>query len=129
MPATPHTPAPFSVTPAARAHSQEMRIAWILLLLARGSTHGYALARAMDTHGLYADRGALYRTLRKLDDDGWVASEWMASVAGPRRRAYRLTPKGRQILGEMARLVRTTMETHARFLEAYEPLHIVRRGS
>jgi DNA-binding PadR family transcriptional regulator len=39
-------------------------------------------------------RGALYRALRKLEDEGLVRSDWERSESGPQRRVYSLTPEG-----------------------------------
>jgi PadR family transcriptional regulator, regulatory protein PadR len=100
---------------------QDIRMAWILLLLDRGPSHGYALARELDAQGLSADSPATYRTLRRLDNDGWVTSIWTPSTAGPRRRSYELTAKGRLVLREMATLIAETRDAHDRFLIVYAP--------
>lgn len=69
----------------------------ILLALADGERHGYAIAKEVDD----ATRGAislgpatLYRTIKQFLADGWIAE-----VGGDddRRRVYRLTPRGRRI--------------------------------
>jgi PadR family transcriptional regulator PadR len=98
----------------------ETRIAWILLLLGRRTMHGYALIRELDAHGVRIDPPSMYRTLRKLEDDGWVSSAWTESEIGPRRRAYRVRPAGRQGLREIAGLIAATRDAHDRFLQGYE---------
>jgi PadR family transcriptional regulator, regulatory protein PadR len=51
--------------------------------------------------------GSVFPILAKLEDCGWVSSEWEAAdpgARGPRRRFYRLSPDGlvqvRQLLAE-----------------------------
>ena len=85
----------------------------ILLALREGERHGYALMRdaAERSEGtVRLQAGALYRTLKRLVDDGLVAE----SDARPapesddeRRRYYRLTPLGARVLAaELDRLAR-----------------------
>lgn len=114
-----------AVTAASKARAlrpgNDIRIAWILLLLHRGVSYGYALIRELQAHGLDVDTAATYRTLRRLDDQGWVSSAWTGSAVGPRRRSYQLSPIGRQMLRDMANLIASTREAHDRFLTAYTP--------
>lgn len=68
----------------------------ILLVLGEAPTHGYDLPLLLAPLGLGAtDRGFVYRTLRAMESDGLVASEWDPSPAGPARRTYTVTPAGR----------------------------------
>ena len=69
-----------------------------------------------------ADTGAVYRVLRKLERDGCAESSWAASAAGPRRRLYRLTDKGRQALAENVAVIAATRDDHAAFLQAHAQL-------
>ena len=107
-------------TPRTLSPRLETRIAWILLLLGRRTLHGYALIRELEAHGVVADPPAMYRTLRKLEDDGWVSSSWTESEIGPRRRAYRITPAGRKGLRELAEVIAATRDIHDAFLRGYE---------
>ena len=112
---TPDAPAPRPLRP-----HKELMTAWLLLLLDGGATYGYDLRRELDAHQLSIDPSILYRTLRKLERDGWVESRWMRSVAGPRRRFYRLTPTGRRTLDEMAELITSIRDFHDTFLHAHQ---------
>lgn len=40
------------------------------------------------------DVGGLYRSLRRLEDEGAVVSRWCDEESGPRRREYELTQQG-----------------------------------
>jgi DNA-binding PadR family transcriptional regulator len=85
-------PAP-SLTPAAFQ---------VLLALAAGEAHGYAVMRFVEqvTGGVVRlGPGTLYRTISRLVADGLVEEAEGADPAAPhdaRRRYYRLTPLGRQ---------------------------------
>lgn len=75
----------------------------LYLLRIRGRTHGYDLLGALNDNALTDSRiepGALYRTLRRLEEYGFVVSEWDVSGGGPARRVYELTPDGEEHLRE-----------------------------
>ena len=78
----------------------------VLYLLRKGGrTHGYDLAKGMQEHALTdsaVETGALYRTLRRLEENGYVESTWDVSGVGPARRVYHLTPAGEEHLREWA---------------------------
>lgn len=82
----------------------------LLGMLAKAPGHGYAIMTALkeETGGvLDLPEGSVYPALHKLEDLGWVTSDWR-SVAGRRRREYRLSAAGRRALdtqrGEWRRL-------------------------
>ena len=50
------------------------------------------------------NQGSLYPALRRLEDSGWVTSEWGLSENNRRARFYRLTPRGRRHLHTEAEL-------------------------
>lgn len=52
------------------------------------------------------DVGGLYRSLRKLEDEGAVASRWSEDGAGPRRREYELTERGIDLAGQWLEALR-----------------------
>lgn len=56
--------------------------------------------------------------LRRLERDGCVASDWTPPVAGPRRRRYELTARGRVDLDEITRRIATTRDLNDAFLDA-----------
>ena len=81
----------------------------VLLALAGGALHGYAIAErvAAESGGALRPRaGSLYRVIARLISEGLVAeSEGEADVPHPglARRYYTLTAAGRRTLGEEAR--------------------------
>lgn len=100
--------------------SRELLTAWLLLLLGDQATHGYELRRMLEEHGVKPETGAMYRTLRKLEDEGRAASRWEDSAAGPRRRLYQITSKGRRDLQQLVGAIRITRDVHATFLQVHE---------
>jgi len=79
----------------------------ILLALADGDRHGYSISKEVDVQTGGTVRlgpGTLYRVIKQLLADGWIAE----APATPgdddeRRRNYRLTPWGRRIAEAEAR--------------------------
>jgi PadR family transcriptional regulator PadR len=70
----------------------------ILKALLSGPAHGYGIARWVeDTTGdvLRIEEGSLYPALRRLEDNGWVTSEWGLSENNRRARFYTITRAGR----------------------------------
>jgi len=75
----------------------------LLLLLGEGTSHGYELLEQLTELGLdRPDPGRVYRSLRAMDEDGLVRSEWTPSTTGPARRTYALTSEGRDWLDALA---------------------------
>ena len=69
---------------------------FVLLLVAQGPTYGYKLIGELDELGVAPDGidpGMVYRTLRTMDADGLVTTEWGLEGDQPRRE-YRLTQDG-----------------------------------
>jgi DNA-binding PadR family transcriptional regulator len=69
----------------------------ILLTLADGERHGYAIAKEVEdaTHGAIGlGPATLYRTIKQFLADGWIAE---VDGDDERRRVYRLTPRGRKV--------------------------------
>ncbi|WP_420237465.1 PadR family transcriptional regulator [Telmatobacter bradus] len=59
--------------------------------------YGYELLESLKAHCLTdaaIDKAALYRTLRQLEEQAYVESEWAEGSGGPSRRVYRLTKSG-----------------------------------
>ncbi|MDP1847044.1 MAG: PadR family transcriptional regulator [Solirubrobacteraceae bacterium] len=97
---------------------QELLVGRVLLALDAGATYGYDLRREFNARRMSADPAALYRVLRRLEADKWVQSRWMRPSAGPPRRFYRLTSRGRRNLDEIARLVVLIRDAHDAYLHA-----------
>src|SRR5918998_2460774 len=75
-------------------------------LEALGAQHGYGLARRIEqTSGdaLSVNYGTLYPALLKLEQEGYVSSEWGVSDNNRRAKFYKLTRAGRKQLAEESR--------------------------
>lgn len=86
-----------------------------------GPLHGYGIARRIEhTSGdvLSIQYGTLYPSLLKLEQEGYVSSEWGASENNRRAKYYRLTRAGRSRIEKEARAWAQTTEILARFLSA-----------
>ena len=73
----------------------------ILRTLVLGPAHGHTIARVIEStseNALEVEQGSLYPALHRLEDRGWVSSEWGASENNRKAKFYRLTSKGRKEL-------------------------------
>jgi DNA-binding PadR family transcriptional regulator len=92
----------------------------LLLLLKKGRSYGYDLSSDLEEHALTdaeIERAALYRTLRQLEANGNVTSEWDTDRGGPARRVYKLTAQGRRHLDEWASVLDHVSKSMARFVK------------
>lgn len=92
----------------------------LLLLKKKGRSYGYELAGDLEAHALTdaaIERAALYRTLRQLEANGNVVSEWDVQGGGPARRVYSLTRAGEQHLEEWATVLEQISRAMARFVK------------
>jgi transcriptional regulator len=73
----------------------------ILRALALGSDHGLGIARrvAQITRGAFDVKpGSLFPALHRLEEQGWLESEWGESENRRKAKYYRLTRTGRKHL-------------------------------
>jgi len=91
----------------------------VLYLLERdGPAYGYELGSSLQNHALTdaeIDRGALYRTLQRLETMGHVTSAWDTSGSGPARHIYSITQSGKDHLREWA----TVLNNLSRSMESF----------
>jgi transcriptional regulator len=73
----------------------------ILRVIALEPMHGWAIAqriRQMSNEELRVGQSALYPALHKLEQQGWIESEWALSENNRRAKYYKLTTAGRRAL-------------------------------
>ena len=73
----------------------------VLRALSWQPMHGYAVARFIregSGRTFQILDGALYTALHRMEEKGWVESEWGMSDKGKRAKFYALTPAGRRAL-------------------------------
>jgi transcriptional regulator len=66
-----------------------------------GPLHGYGIARRIEQVSenlLYLNQGTLYPALLRLEQKGWITSEWGVSENNRRARYYSLTKAGKKQL-------------------------------
>jgi PadR family transcriptional regulator, regulatory protein PadR len=71
-----------------------------VLAALRKERYGYTLRKALTAHGLDVDESTLYPLLRRLEDQGLLASEWREEDKR-NKRFYRLSKDGKAMLGRL----------------------------
>ena len=95
----------------------------VLRALSFGPLHGYGVASFIREGSDGAFRildGALYTSLHRMEERGWVTSSWGHAESGKRARFYRLTRAGK-------RRLRLETDSWSRYVEAV--LRVLRPGS
>lgn len=71
----------------------------VLALLNQGPEYGYSIIKSTGIKS-----GTLYPILMRLKDRGHISSSWQDSeeLGRPPRQIYKITPKGRALLNEVA---------------------------
>jgi len=76
-----------------------------LKVVALEPMHGWAIAqriRLMSGEVLQVGQSALYPSLHKLEQNGWISSKWATSENNRRAKYYTLTRAGRKALDQEA---------------------------
>ena len=75
----------------------------VLKTLSWGPRHGYAIARWLkdsSNNALNVEDRALYLSLHRMQERGWVESDWGMTENNRRAKYYQLTPEGARALRE-----------------------------
>lgn len=75
----------------------------VLKTLARGPAHGYGIAvhiQQVSEEALRVEEGSLYPALHRIEQAGWITSEWGISDNNRKAKYYRLTTAGRKQLAK-----------------------------
>ncbi len=75
----------------------------ILRTLALEPMHGWGISQRIQqiSRGtLDVNQGSLYPALQRLEQRGWIASDWQTTENNRRAKYYQLTTAGRRALGE-----------------------------
>lgn len=101
---------------------------YVLLVLLHGELHGYALMREASRHSegrVELQAGALYRLLARMLDDGLVAESQRRPAPDAddqRRRYYRITPLGQQVIAAEAERMAALADAAQRALKLHHAL-------
>lgn len=74
----------------------------VLKTLTLEPMHGWGISQRIQQHSrsaLDVTQGSLYPALQRLEQKGWIDSDWQISDNNRRAKYYRLTGKGRRALG------------------------------
>jgi transcriptional regulator len=85
-----------------------------------GPQHGYGIARRIEQvaeGALALNQGTIYPALLRLEQKGWIASEWGMSENNRRARFYSITRAGRKQLAAETDLWSRTVAMMSRLLE------------
>jgi PadR family transcriptional regulator PadR len=77
----------------------------VLKTLSWQPMHGFAIAAWIERQfgdDLVLEEGALYQSLRRMEEREWIAGEWGVSENNRKARFYKLTSRGRQQLRQDA---------------------------
>jgi PadR family transcriptional regulator PadR len=91
----------------------------LLKLLALQPLHGWAISlrlRSLSGDVLQVSEGSLYPALHKLEQEGWIQSEWKQTENNRRAKFYALTATGRKQLARETREWHETADLIAAFL-------------
>ncbi len=84
-----------------------------------GPLHGYGIARRIEqvsANSLVMNQGTIYPALLRLEQRGWIKSEWGTSETKRRAKFYSLSRIGRKKIQEETENWERAAETMARFL-------------
>jgi len=73
----------------------------VLKTLSRGPQHGYGIAvhiQQVSNEALRVEEGSLYPALHRIEQDGWIRSEWGLSENNRRAKFYEVTAAGKRQL-------------------------------
>jgi PadR family transcriptional regulator PadR len=109
------------MSPKKDVHQGTLALMILKTLQTLGPLHGYGIARRIEqTSGdlLSVNYGTLYPALLKLEQEGYISSEWGTSDNNRKARYYKLTRAGHKQLARQAQEWTETTAILARFLNA-----------
>src|SRR5215204_7111601 len=91
-----------------------------LVLLREERSYGYELMEGLEQFGFgHISAGSMYRTLRRMEQQGLCKSEWETSEVGPARRMYSITEDGESYLAAWAEACEQYQNVMDSFARAY----------
>ncbi len=95
----------------------------VLLSLLKRPSYGYVLLEDLRSLGVAipgCHPSILYRMLRMMEMEGWLASTWDTEGPGPARRVYRVTELGKRFLREWSQRAKEHLQVIERLIKAIE---------
>jgi len=84
-----------------------------------GPLHGYGIARRIEQvsgDSIVLNQGTIYPALLRLEQRGWIRSEWGTSETNRRAKFYSLSRIGRKKIAEETKSWERVASTMAKFL-------------
>ena len=97
----------------------------ILRTLTLGAEHGWGISQRIQqltSDVLRVNQGSLYPALHRLEEQGWIGSEWGLSVRNREAKFYRLTKAGERHLQQETANWERLADAVARVLAATTPV-------
>ncbi len=91
----------------------------LLMLKEKAGSYGYDLLGNLPEYAFTdgeIEKAVLYRTLRRLEQNGYITSDWNTDEPGPARRVYTLTRDGERHLKEWAQVLAKVAGSMNRFV-------------
>src|ERR1700755_239280 len=91
----------------------------VLKSLSWGPMHGFGLSRWIQQttdEVLQVEEGSLYPSLYRMENKGWVKSDWRITENNRRAKYYRLTAAGKRQLAEQTATWETFVKAMAKVL-------------
>src|ERR1700712_5386646 len=90
-----------------RSQNDKLQGTLTLLVLrtldSRGRLHGYGLCehiRSVSQDLLQVEEGSLYPALHRMEQDGWLSSQWIVTGKGRKAKVYSITEVGAKQLAD-----------------------------
>ena len=95
--------------------------AFLLLFLTEGPSYGALLLSRMESELPFclSDSAIVYRSLKQMEGDGLVETEWIPEESGQPRKWYRISAAGRAVLADYAEDIRRRVQNLQFFLDRY----------
>lgn len=95
---------------------------WILLILSHKPSYGYGIVEQLgqlNPEEEVPDLAAIYRHLRKMEEEKLVISQWETEGGGPAKRIYEVTPQGIQMIHEASIQLERKKKALENFIDIY----------
>lgn len=95
--------------------------AFLLLFLTEGPSYGALLLSRLESELPFclSDSAIVYRSLKQMESDGLVQTEWIPEESGQPRKWYHISAAGRAALADYAEDIRRRVQNLQFFLDRY----------
>lgn len=104
-------------------HMERFLEVCLLVLLYDEIGYGYGLIEQLSSFGFSEEDlnvSTLYRTLRKMENEGLVSSLWEEGGQGPKRRVYEITTRGKNELDQWVRILKVRKSRIESLISKYD---------